>query len=424
LVFLMSWRTLQYFPGMHYVQELWYVLCFLALVFVYPAWKYLNRLRLTSFEIYVVVLTLVAVLLPAWGAKREFGQPLVYGLLAQRAAVLTAPVLLLFVAMRSHRVQPRDIEWALLSLGWGTLVLYSLMLLFLNPENFLSYGIGFADAGGGKAVFRFPMGFIVFALIYYTLLGFRTRRTRHYVAAAILLIWVVSSADARWFLVSLTATFVYFLYQWRPLGQFVGTIAKGCCVFAVVIGFGYAVSPDYLATRAAGFSDAFRVVFTGSAVADISANIRVFETLTALPYIQKNPLLGNGTISNQWERGQDILGPYFYPGDIGLIGALYSVGVLGLVVFAYQFWFAYGAARKLSRRRHSPLFDAAIGFLLLNAIGSITATEFVYFPETTLLFIAILVALAYEEDCGRRRVIHGEQRASMPGITHGYPTSS
>jgi hypothetical protein len=34
LTLLMTFRTFQFFPGMQYVQELWFVLCFLVVLFV------------------------------------------------------------------------------------------------------------------------------------------------------------------------------------------------------------------------------------------------------------------------------------------------------------------------------------------------------------------------------------------------------
>jgi len=41
----------------------------------------------------------------------------------------------------------------------------------------------------------------------------------------------------------------------------------------------------------------------------------------------------------------------------------------------------------------SPLTDGCFGFLLINAIFSLVASEFVFSPEVTLFFIAVLVAL-------------------------------
>ena len=425
IAILMSFRTFQYFPGMQYLQELWYVLCLVALGIVYPVWKYATRSRFTSFEIYVLVLTVVAIVLPAWAARREFGQPLIYGLLAQRSAVLMVIPLLLLLGMRTRRISPYDIELALIWLAWGTFALYSLMLLFLNPENFVSYGVGFAQDVNGTVRFVQNSDFLVFALIYYTLLGFRKRRAKYYAAAAIFLIAVTDNANGRAFMVSLAATFLYFLYRWRPIGQFLGTIGKTCCVAVIMIGLGYAIDAEYVSTRAASFADAFKVAFTGSEAADASATIRIFETLTAWPYIQQNPLLGNGTLSHQWEGGDEgVLGVYFYASDIGIIGVVFAVGVFGLLLFVYQFQFAISAARKLKQRVRGPLADAAVGFLLCSALNSIATGIFFFAPEVMLVFIALVVALTSPGASGHRSASPYGRLSYAPGTIPGIPTSS
>jgi hypothetical protein len=183
---LMSFRTFQYFPGMQYVQELWFVLCLVSLVLVYLAWKYSTGLRFTYFEIYLLALLIVDIVLPAWAAAREFGQPLYYGLLAQRHALLIAAAVLVFLAMRSQRLSQQDIRAALLGLAWGTWGLYSLMRLFLNPERYTSYGVGFVSGLQGQTAFILHGDFITFGVVYYALLGLRRQHTRYYVIATVL----------------------------------------------------------------------------------------------------------------------------------------------------------------------------------------------------------------------------------------------
>jgi hypothetical protein len=403
---LMSFRTFEYFPGMQYIQEAWVGLSLAAIVFVYPTWKIASGLRFTSFEIYVLFLTLLDLLLPAWAAAREFGQPLLYGLLTQRHVLLIATPLLLFLAIRSRLLTPRDIEVVLLWLAWGTWLLYTLMRLLLNPENFESTGVGFVSGVNGKPSFVLSSYFITFGLLYYALLGIRRRRSKYYIAAAVLLVGVIGSADARSFLVCVAGILLYFVYRWRSVGQFIAGVGKACAVAVVVLGLVYVVNPVFLSERVGLFSDAFRVVLTGTAGEDYAANARLFEVATALPYIQKHPLLGNGEISHQWQGGaQDVLGSYFYAGDVGIIGALFSVGAIGLLIFAYQYRFALWAARRLPEAGRNQLSDGVFGFLLYSALISLPQALCVFDPEVTLFFIAIAVGLACEGIRVRRSVM-------------------
>jgi hypothetical protein len=126
-------------------------------------------------------------------------------------------------------------------------------------------------------------------------------------------------------------------------------------------------------------------------VEDVSANARVLETLIAMPYVQKNPWFGNGNISNQWQGGNEhVLGGYFHPSDIGIIGVLFMYGVTGLLLFSWQYWFAIKAAGKLPPRMHSPLLDATKGMLLYLAIYSLATGFFVHYAETCFLLITML----------------------------------
>jgi hypothetical protein len=393
-VLAMSFQTFRYFPGMQYVQETWFVICFIGLVLVYPFVKIFLVWGVTRFEVYLLTLMPLNVFLPALTSAREFGQPLLYGILAQRAAILITAALLLFTALRSKVLTFRDIEAVLLWLAWGTSVLYLFMTFFLNPANFTSYGSAFASSQGIVPRFVLHAEFPSFALVYYAFLGLRRRRAKYYIAAVYFLIAILTVADARSYTVSFACTFIYYLFRLRPMGKVILTIGKvGLAAVIAVVCF-YAINPEYASSRLGGFSDAFKVVFRGQEVDDPSANIRLLEVATAWPYILKNPLLGTGQLSNQWRGGNgEMIDRNFVPGDIGMIGAVYSFGLVGLSVFAYQFKFAIRATNRLSDQLRSPLADACIGLLLLNAIYSMTASLFAFYPETTLFFIAVLVAL-------------------------------
>ncbi len=394
----MTFRTFQYFPGMPNVQEAWFVLCFLVAVTIYPFWKLARGLKFCSFELYVLMIMMVALLLPAWGAKREFGQPLLYGVLAQRGIVLVVIPLMLVHALRHRFLRPADLEKALLIAAWGTFFLYTAMRLTLNPAHFVSNQRGFIVGIDGKYVFNLPGWFIVFGIFYYALLGLRTRRAKYYIAAAILFTGEFSDISGRALMISIVLTLLFFLYRWRPHLQFLLTLARASCLIAVLLGFMYLINPATLSSRFTKFGDAFSVAFTGTPSEDSSATARALETVIAFPLILEHPLLGNGAVSNQWEGGNEgALGTYFYPGDIGIIGIFFAVGVIGFLVFAYQFRFAVRAVHVLPEEARGPLSDAAAAFVLSNALNSVTNGVFLFDPQITLVFIAILVGLSAQD---------------------------
>ena len=112
----------------------------------------------------------------AVAAQREFGQPLVYGILAQRGVALIAvSTLLTYQALATNVITLGDIERSLLVLAWITLTLYFAMHLFFDPSSYYyEYGAGFVTSPvSGDATFAFDAGFIIYALYYY---GFKALR--------------------------------------------------------------------------------------------------------------------------------------------------------------------------------------------------------------------------------------------------------
>jgi hypothetical protein len=165
----------------------------------------------------------------------------------------------------------------------------------------------------------------------------------------------------------------------------------------LLAGLLYVTMPAVTAERAGKFRDAFAVVLTGAPGEDTSANMHLMEALYTLPAIAKHPMLGNGRVSAQWEGGGDrVRDTHFYPEDVGLLGVLYQHGVLGLILFGCQYWFALRAARKLPAGFSTPFLDAIKGFLLYSLFVSLGYGMFVFSAPSTLMFIALLMAIASE----------------------------
>jgi hypothetical protein len=398
IVLLMSFRILQFFPGMQYVQELWFAFCWLIFVLTYFPWKISTGLRFSTFEVYLLVLMVAGILFPAWGASREFGQPLIYGMLAERGVGTFGMWLLLLNALRRRLITLADIEAALLVLAWGTFAIYCLMRLALSPANFSSYGPGFiADSGDGTLIFKLPPYFILYGVVYYALRGFRTRRLKYHALAAVLFLFGAVGLTERWLTVSMGLTVIIFLFRWRRIGQLVTSLSIFILLTALGLFAAMVVRPQIVTSTAGKFGDAFSVISTGTAGTDNSANARLFESVRVLPYIRKHPLLGNGVLSNQWQGGgQQVLGGYFYGTDIGLVGITFSYGLFGLILFAWQYRFALRSASWLSSDAHSPLRDATIGFLLFTALNSLTTGLFLWYAEITLFFVTLLIAMKAE----------------------------
>jgi len=397
LMLVMGFCTFQFFPGMSNLQEAWFAFCFLAVLLLYPFLKLRAGLRFSQFEFYLFLLIAADVFLPAWRARIVFGQPLIYGILTQRNMALVAMLLLLLDTLQSGMVELPDIEAALLFLAWGTAALYSAMRLILNPSNFIAYGDGFVTRAmpGEQPSFKFSEVFVLFGVFYYAMEGIRTGKTKCYLLALFLFLTTLGPSG-RGLTVCVAATLFFFVYRFRGLRKTIVASVKFSCSAVAITAASYAIVPALVSTRLTGFANAFTVVLTGSATTtDRSANARVFESLAAFPFIQEHPFLGNGVVSHQWQGGYGtLLGENFFPADIGVVGVVFSYGLLGLALFLLQYQFAWKASRALEKSLHNSLLDATKAFLLFTAFYTVETGTCVWTVEVTLFFVAVMVAVS------------------------------
>lgn len=395
VVLTMNLRTLQFFPGMRTVEEGWFLLCVIVFCILYPLLKINRDWHFNSIELYLMLMLPVVVILPAFSANQEFGQPILYGVLAQRSAVLLLSWLVFIGVWRAGWVSARSVETVLVFLSWATFALYVFMRLALHPERITNAPPGFIlGALTTEAAFAVPGCFMTFGMLYYAFRGIRERRNLFFLYSFLMFVNDLGSSG-RFLAVSLIATAGFFLVRWRPLTAVLSLLAQVSAVAALGVLLLSFLNPALLQDRVNHFSDAFAVV-AGRQAQDASANARTVETQIALPYIKRHPLTGNGILSAQWTGSANAIATYFFADDIGFVGIVFTYGFVGLALFLAQYVFAIKAAVSIPGALHSPLLDAAKGFVLYTAINSLTTGLFVYAFEQSSFFIVLTVLLAQD----------------------------
>jgi len=400
LAIALNCRTFQFFPGMPLVEELWFGCCLLLLTVVFPYWRFKYYWRFSRLESYLLLLTLILPATSAFCAWRAFGQPLSYGLAAERSVTLFAFIIVISCAFRRGALKVMDVEKSLLILSWGTLVLYTAMRLWLRPSDFTSYGIGFVSGPDELAEFKFQLFFTVFGFFYYVFRGFRTSSTRDYIISLLFLASSIGTVGGRGLTISLVLAALFFLCRWGGAGFLLKTLPKMLLVLGALVGALYVWDSEVVSARYQKFSDAFQVILTGAEVDDPSAASRPLQVLTALPGIADYPVFGNGLVSNQWQRerensaGDFYPADYFFPPDIGLIGVLYVYGAFGILLFGWQYRYALAAGGSMPGSYHTPLLDATKGFLLFSVFESILNGFFVFDAEVVLFFIVLIASIS------------------------------
>ena len=416
VVLAMCLRTFTFFPGLRILEELWFVLCGISFMLLYPLFKIQSDWNVTVLELYLAILIAVSIFLPAFTSHEVFGQPLGYGILARRGATVELVWLLLIGAWRRRWVTAARLESALVALIWATFVLYTAMRLFLNPANFPGAPAGFVLASGtGGATFSVPGPFMTFGVLYYALKGLREKRFKFYMYALILLVNAVGPSG-RFLIVSLLATIAYFLVRWRPLAQVLVTFAQFILVGMIALAITYRINPEATRDRVQHFVAAIQVVTGNAQGEDASANARVVESDIAYPYIRAHPLLGVGILSAQWTGAAGQVSDYFFPDDIGLVGILFTYGFLCLPLFTLQYVFAVRASFAMPSGPTSALLDGTKAFVLYTAINSLTTGLFVFNFEQSSFFIVLLVLLVADMRMPTRLAAETNRVRTLPMV--------
>jgi hypothetical protein len=398
LAIAMNCRTFQFFPGMPLIQEAWYGCCLLLLITLVPYWKWKKCFRFSGLESYLILLMLILPGISAYCAWRAVGQPLSYGLAAERSVGLFAFIIAICYALQRKRLKVGDFEKSLLLLAWGTLIIYTAMRLWLRPSHFTEYGIGFVTGLDDLAEFKLQPFFTVFGFFYYLFQGFRTRSAKNYAISLLFFASSIGTTGGRSLTISMVLASMLLFFRWGGAVFLWKTLPKMLLAIAALLGILYVSSSEAVSARYAKFSDAFQAL-AGVDVEDPSAAARPLQVLTALPRIADRPVFGNGLASNQWQRAEEnSLGDffpvdYFFPPDIGVIGVLYLYGVFGILLFAWQYRFAFAALSNLPGSYHTPLLDSVKGFLVFSAFNSITTGIFAFNAESILLFIVLLMSI-------------------------------
>jgi len=93
---------------------------------------------------------------------------------------------------------------------------------------------------------------------------------------------------------------------------------------------------------------------------------RIDEIRIVMPYLIENWLMGSGSISVQWNGGWDGVVGALRPTDIGIIGNIFVVGLVGTAALYVQFAFALRYIRVISRRKLGSAFTSSLALWLFS----------------------------------------------------------
>jgi len=392
MFFILQFRTFTFFPNFRVVEEAYFALSFLLIITLWPAYKAREEWRFSYFELYVLLISFIVPFHAAIAANMAFGQPLHFGFLSERRLVLLLNWLLFFSAVRAGKISYSIIHQTLLLLSWGQVVINIALTSLLSPKNYISAGAGFVVGDGVAYHFRFQIAFILYGVIFYAIRGIKFRRTKDYFFSSLLYLGAIISGltTGRVMTLALFIAIFYRMSKLRTVAQYIQSCAYLLALVSILSPIGYFLFPVEVNTIISKFSDAFFVA-SGSktSVQDASASIRVLEVGLAVPHIYERPLMGNGQISAQWNGGTDeVIGKGFAEEDIGVLGIVFSFGLVGLIYLPIQYLLAWRVARQKIGR--SLVVQVTLTIIMFTLISSITTGEFFWTGEISVFYIGLM----------------------------------
>lgn len=351
----------------------------------------------SPFNVYILLTTFALPALGALGANVVFAQPFVYGLAAQRGCLLALFAYGIGNLVASGRIRIPELERALIILAWINLAICAPVLILLDPNNYSDLGSLVSDGGGVFNEFHLPMPFIIFGLMYYISKWMLSDRIYYGMFAIPFIVFIVSGNNGRILNISIAIGLMAVAWIGSPHKRVKNIVSAVMFALVAMLAVSF-LNPDKIGVMIEKYNDAFAAVTGAQSVDDISANARIIQTNIVWPYIDDSPIIGAGVLSNEWNGGYQQMFGYFHPSDLGIIGLMFTYGIVGILFF----WFQYALFVRItplvnfmSKKVLGNVFLLAIyANLLVMIIASLISGIFVLVPEQSLFFFAIIIAQA------------------------------
>ena len=384
---------------------------FLLLFFIFYFLELmLRRKNCSSIEIFIIFLLLIPVY-SALAAKKEFGQPFMHGFLAERQFYLIISGLLLLYSLEKKILSLTVIRKMFILLCWSSLIVYCILWIVISPENYTETGFVSANEAKGGYQLAFRTSFIVFGVIYYIISYFESERTRNLIFASLFFCYLIFLHKGRIVLLSTVATVFVFVIKDVPFASKIKPLVKflkfGVPLIITTVSFLMIVKPAFIQEKTVKFVQMYQNVFLvvlGQEADEYSASARLSETRIASQGIAKNPVFGNGKLSHQWKGGYKEIVGYFFPSDIGIIGAIYVYGIFGFIILNIQFLFGYYYIRKAKHLRKDRFFLTCKYFLLYLFLHSL-ASGGTFFHASNSIIIIMLIYFQVRLEQKQRKII-------------------
>lgn len=358
----------------------------LAVFYVIHTFLNLKNFYITRLDVLMWLVVMVNFLAAHQGYV-VFKQPYYFGIMAQRSVILSFSGILLITLLQREYISMAQVERSFVVISMVLLIIFYCFFLFVNPERFVDQEfVVYSPIRGYR--YRFQFGIVIMLLFYSLFKISEEHKKRFYIPVVLILFYLIFFLQSRTTLVVMAIVLMIYFIRNFTLREKVRNILIWVPVVLVSLLVLFSLGYTSLFEKYQVLYQNVLSVFLGESTDEASSAVRFMEFNTALSYIDKNPILGNGFISNQWNGGwRDLLG-YFYPVDIGILGNIFVFGILGTFLLYLPYLFSLDISRQVNTKN---VFFKTCEYMILFFFLSMFFTAVNIRDTSSIMFIVCLL---------------------------------
>ena len=399
LVFIFSTNFLQSTPieRIYFEIQAFFLLFIIIFSVVYLMWSFQIKQKVNKHLLYFSFVIIFAIFYSAWRSHDTFGQPYIYGILAQRKWIMIGVGFLLYYWLKECKISFEVLENVFVTMAWISLVGFTFLYIYFSSHPpYINETIHFISSGERGLRLHFNNYFITFGAIYYFIKNEIKINKRNLIYLILFLFYTLLINKGRTFILYLGIVYLLFSHFRFSLEMEVIKLMKIFFLIIILVIVIQLISPDYVEKMRFSFMQMFEML-KGKTLEDSSLNARFFQISVVFNFFVSHPeaiFLGVGQLSHQWNGGFDGIFGYFYPSDIGLIGILFLYGVVGfLVVYVLPVIMSMKLMLHINDKRENNCFILTLKYMLfLVIISSVTTGNVAISPYVYVIPFFILYA--------------------------------
>ncbi len=369
-------------------------LLFLISHYIFEIYKALVLKKIKT----ITVLMLPFLIMPIVSAAQAynvFGQPIIFGLIAQRQLALSLCGHFVAIALIDKWVNRDNFEKYFIRSLHIMLLMFLFFYVFINPAQFVD--TEFVTLSPNKGFrYEFPDS-IVYGLLLYGLFKIWITKEKGWLLSALLsAFYILVYLMDRTQLIAIAGTIGVYVLLNFSFPRIIRTAILAGVGGVIAFGALGLLAPDFLDKNINLYVTAVETL-TGEKVAESSTNVRFMESKIALDGFIKHPIMGVGFLSTKWNDGFRSLNKHFYPVDVGILGNLFVYGIIGTLVFYIPFFITWKYSRKI-KSKNDALIVSSIYVLLFQFADYFTAASNQKFFGVVAVYFGIVYYYRYRKE--------------------------